>query len=83
MHPNAKASFVTTLLAALVLHGAQRYGHVDISPEDALGIAGVGITSVLFVGRRGLWPTIRAVVLGGRNAVAGAKAPEPTSDETT
>lgn len=73
-HPNATASFVTTGLAAVLLHFAHQYHWVNLSGEDALIIAGGLITAVLFVGKRGIRPTLQAIWKGAQTVEAGPPA---------
>lgn len=74
-HPNATASFITTGLAAVLLHFTHQYHWVNLSAEDALIVAGGLITTVLFVGKRGIRPTLSAIWNGAAKAVSNAPTP--------
>lgn len=77
-HPNASASAATTALAALALYVAHRLGWNGLSSEDALLGAGVLISLVLFVGRKGLKATLKAV-WNGSPKKAQPEPAEPTT----
>lgn len=70
-HPNATASLWTTGLAAIILQVAHHYDWFNLSAETSLLAAGGIITAVLFVGRRGIWPTLTALWRGSQTAVVG------------
>lgn len=70
-HPNATASLITTGLAYLIYRITSHYDWLSISPSNTLLIAGAIITGVLYVGRRGLWPTLKAVWFGAQKAATG------------
>ena len=78
-HPNAVAAFITTSIAAGLDHLATRYHWVSFSAEDALTIAGGAVTVVLFVGQRGLIPTVQDIMGWVRHGVAGAATPSPAA----
>ena len=82
-HPNATASFVTTTIAGALLHVANHYHWVSFSATDSLAAAGAAVTAVLFIGRRGIGPTLAGLWRGVATGVSGptskVKAP-PLSD---
>lgn len=75
-HPNATASFVTTGLAAILLHFTHQYHWVNLSAEDALITAGSLITAVLFIGKRGIRPTLSGIWNGAAKTLTGPDAPK-------
>lgn len=73
-HPNSTAAFITTGIAAVLLHFTHQYKWVNLSAEDALLVAGGLITAVLFVGKRGIRPTLSAIWKGAAKQVDGPPA---------
>lgn len=73
-HPNAIASLVTTGLAYAIYRITSHYSWLHVSSANALLIAGGIITGVLFIGKRGIRPTLSAVWHGADSAVSGPPA---------
>ncbi len=76
-HPNATAALVTTALAYTMQRIDMHYHWVSLSSQSWLLAAGALIGAVLFVGRKGLLPTLSAVLHGSVKATVGPPEPPP------
>ena len=76
-HPNAIASLITTGLAYALYRIASHYDWLKMSSATSLLIAGGIISSVLFIGRRGLKATIVSVWRGSEKQVGITPPSEP------
>lgn len=62
-HPNAGVAVVSAGLASLVVWLGGRYGY-DISAETGAAVAGGAAALVLYIGRRGVGGTLKAIWRG-------------------
>lgn len=69
-HPNTKAAVATTAISAGLLYLANRLGY-NLSQQWALLAAGALISTVLFIGRRGLRGVVRDLWAGTGSVVNG------------
>ena len=76
-HPNATAAGITTAIAYVLLKIDHHYHWLGLSSESALAIAGALIVGVLFVGRKGLLPTLSSILHGSVKATVGPPDPPP------
>lgn len=76
-NPNALAALLTTAVSAGLLSLAHRLGYVHLDSVEAMSLAGGITTAVLFVGRRGIGPTLASIWNGAKQATTGPPAGKP------
>jgi hypothetical protein len=74
-HPNATAALVTTGLAYILQRIDMHYHWVALSSQSWLLAAGALIGAVLFIGRKGILPTLSAILHGSVKATVGPASP--------
>jgi hypothetical protein len=70
-HPNALAALLTTAISAGLLALAHRFTDLHLSSVEAMTVSGAITTAVLFVGRRGIGPTLSAIWHGAKQGAVG------------
>jgi hypothetical protein len=75
-HPNTIASLVTGGLAYAIYRVSTHYDWLHVSSDNAMLIATAIIAGVLFVGRRGVWPTLKSIWFGAQKAATGTPPAE-------
>lgn len=64
-HPNATRAGLVVVLVDILDRINNHYSWLHLSNSDTLLVGGAIVTSVLYVGKRGLIPSLRELLMGG------------------
>jgi hypothetical protein len=70
-HPNAFAAALTTAISAGLLALAHRITYLHLTSVEAMAVSGAITTAVLFIGRRGIGPTLSSIWHGTKQGTIG------------